>query len=835
MNLRSFIGGALAISLFACSHSSAPTQQEIEGMMRELSPAVDLANTPDSIFENAAEATLLAKQEMPWGSIVPEREFKHFVVPLRINNEPIDNHRPEIYAQLKERVKGLSMEEAIKEVNHWCHEYVVYQPSDSRTHSPLQSMSCLIGRCGEESTFTVAALRAVGIPARQVYTPRWAHTDDNHAWVEAWADGKWYFLGACEPEPELNLGWFNAPATRGMMMHTFVRGDYDGPEDVVSRNADGVTINVTSNYAPVTRTNVTVLDADGNPAKDAAVSFRVYNYAEFYPIASVTTDAEGKASCTTGLGDMVVWATDGTNYAWQKVMAGNDITLKLDGRDTEMHDFDIVPPQQGSNIVEVTDAQREENTRRMAAEDSIRTAKAQVFVDAETAAAQAKELGIDPEEWTRLMTLARGNGTAIYEFIKGLGDNKEKGLLLLNSISRKDLNDITAAILNDHIDAPIPENSEFYGKYLLSPRVYMEFLSPWRAALTEALAEYAEECKADPEKWVKIVKEQVEVMPDWSPSAIFMNPVPAWTAKKTNAASRDILFVAGARAMGIPARIDPVTAKPQWSTDGAKWNDAVLSPATDTPSAQGMLKLVADKENEIADPAYYTHFTISKIVDGKPSLLDFAEDATYTSEFAKPQPLDCGDYMIVSGQRLASGGVLTHTQFFTIEEGKTTEVPLSVRHDKTAIEVIGNFNSENKFIDHASGKERSILDATGRGYFVTVFLKPKHEPSNHVIRDINALSAEFEAQGTPIVFLSPENKDEILKDLNLASLPSTIIYGETPDGAMLAEALANAGENASAEYPLIMVSDTFNRVVYLSQGYTIGVGQQLLDILKRLK
>ncbi len=73
----------------------------------------------------------------------------------------------------------------------------------------------LYGRCGEESTFLVAALRSVGIPARQVYTPRWAHTDDNHAWVEAWADGKWYFLGACEPEPVLNLGWFNAPASRG--------------------------------------------------------------------------------------------------------------------------------------------------------------------------------------------------------------------------------------------------------------------------------------------------------------------------------------------------------------------------------------------------------------------------------------------------------------------------------------------------------------------------------------------------------------------------------------------------------------------------------------------
>ena len=81
-----------------------------------------------------------------------------------------------------------------------------------------------------ESTFTVAALRSIGIPARQVYTPRWAHTDDNHAWVEAWADGKWYFLGACEPEPVLNLAWFNEPASRAMLMHTRAFGDYEGPD-----------------------------------------------------------------------------------------------------------------------------------------------------------------------------------------------------------------------------------------------------------------------------------------------------------------------------------------------------------------------------------------------------------------------------------------------------------------------------------------------------------------------------------------------------------------------------------------------------------------------------
>ena len=169
----------------------------------------DKTDYSKSFYAENVALSLQARREMPWGRTVPEREFKHFVLPVRVNNENLDDSRKVFYAELKDRVKNLSMKDAILEVNHWCHEKVTYRPTDGRTSSPLASVCTAYGRCGEESTFLVAALRSVGIPARQVYTPRWAHTDDNHAWVEAWADGKWLFLGACEPEPILNLGWFN--------------------------------------------------------------------------------------------------------------------------------------------------------------------------------------------------------------------------------------------------------------------------------------------------------------------------------------------------------------------------------------------------------------------------------------------------------------------------------------------------------------------------------------------------------------------------------------------------------------------------------------------------
>ena len=238
-------------------------EQEALMFLYAYMPTGDVTDyTGDYYLENVRLSDQ-ARQEMPWGKEIPDDVFRHFVLPIRVNNENLDDSRRVFYNELKDRVKNLSLHDAVLEVNHWCHEKVIYTPSDARTSSPLASVKTAYGRCGEESTFTVAALRSVGIPARQVYTPRWAHTDDNHAWVEAWVDGKWYFFGACEPEPVLNLGWFNAPASRGMLMHTKVFGRYTGQEEIMYETPNYTEINVIDNYAPTAKGSVLVTDAEG--------------------------------------------------------------------------------------------------------------------------------------------------------------------------------------------------------------------------------------------------------------------------------------------------------------------------------------------------------------------------------------------------------------------------------------------------------------------------------------------------------------------------------------------------------------------------------------------
>ena len=362
-------------------------EQEALMFLYAYMPTGDVTDyTGDYYLENVRLSDQ-ARREMPWGKEIPDDVFRHFVLPIRVNNENLDDSRRVFYNELKDRVKNLSLHDAVLEVNHWCHEKVIYTPSDARTSSPLASVKTAYGRCGEESTFTVAALRSVGIPARQVYTPRWAHTDDNHAWVEAWVDGKWYFFGACEPEPVLNLGWFNAPASRGMLMHTKVFGRYTGQEEIMYETPNYTEINVIDNYAPTAKGSVLVTDAEGQPVADATVEFKVYNYAEFYTVATKHTDQSGHASLTAGKGDMLVWASKDGRFGYSKLSFGKDnelkITLDKNAGETYSLPLVIVPPAEGANLPEVTPEQRTENDRRMAQEDSIRNAYVATFITEE--------------------------------------------------------------------------------------------------------------------------------------------------------------------------------------------------------------------------------------------------------------------------------------------------------------------------------------------------------------------------------------------------------------------------------------------------------------------
>ena len=795
-----------ALSMTASDNSDLAWKYVKELSTRLATP--DRTDYSEEFYYRNYLTTLQARDEMPWGKSVPERELKHFVLPVRVNNENLDTARMVFFRELKDRVKNLSMEDAILEVNHWCHEKVSYCPSDARTSSPLATMRTAYGRCGEESTFLVAALRSVCIPARQAYTPRWAHTDDNHAWVEAWANGRWYFLGACEPEPVLNLGWFNESASRGMLMHTKVAGVYHGPEEVMSRTPCYTEINVTSNYTPTSIRHIKVHDRYGNPVPDATVQFKLYNYAEFYTVATKTTNANGIATLSAGMGDLLVWVTKDDLVAVKKVSwAGNkddSILIELSDSSLPQHlELDIVPPAPHPIIPKVTAEQRTINDQRKAQEDSIR---------------QAYEATMPVEAW-------RGNHQVIQQFLND-AKNKPMATKLLEVISAKDLRDISLDVLRDN-EAAVTDTSEIYYRYVLNPRVENEWLTPYKSFFAKELRHIK-----NIGQLIEWTKNNITIDNKHNPQRLRQQPMSVYRTRITDELGRAIFFVSAARSLGWPARINEVNGNLEQYQNNS-WHEVKFEEQVSQKNEpNGTLRLKFTPSGTHNDLAYYTHFTLSKIVDNKPQLLTYPEDATWNKSFKDGVELEPGIYLLTTGNRQSDGSVLASTTTFTIISNQEQSVTLNLRESQDELHIIGNIDNNLTYPELSSGNKQFRIVGQN-GYTIIGIITSNHEPTNHAMHDIATCIKELETNGCHLVIID-SNGDGFLKYKTQEFSNSTWLIELDPNKE-LNTTIVNQLNIDTATLPVFLLTDSNGNVYFIKQGYTIHMGEQLLNVAKRLK
>lgn len=827
--------------LFAIFEQASMTQMERDAMMflYAYMPVGDITDYTGQFYLDNVRSSIATRAEMPWGSDIPDDIFRHFVLPVRVNNESLDSSRMVFHDELLPRVQGMSMSEAILEVNHWCHEKATYQPSDARTSSPLATVSTAYGRCGEESTFLVAALRSIGIPARQVYTPRWAHTDDNHAWVEAWADGEWHFLGACEPEPVLDLGWFNAPASRGMLMHTKVFGYYDGPEEVMRITANYTEINVIDNYAPSAKAKVVVTDTSGMPVQDALVEFKLYNYAEFYTVSRQSTDSLGRASLSAGLGDMLVMAFDEDRFGLKKVTFGTDtlttIVLEHEVGDSFSFPVDIVPPVEKANLPIVNEEVRAENDRRFNLEDSIRNSYVATFPSRDSIERFAARIGAtEPVEVIKYVVAARGNYKNIMSIMESACKNGKGSRLmeLLSVLSEKDLRDVSCAVLEENLYCGYDDAD---AATVMSPRVADEALTLFRKAIISAIPDsVANEFKENPQNLVEWCRDSLTLRSDLCTVSTIISPVGVLRSRVADRLSRDVFFVAMARTFGIPAWKDRVTGNVYFK-HGNETVPVDFDGLDESRFYTGGLMLGYNPIPRLDDPEYYRHFTLSKFEGVSFDLLDYSDSSKWSELFKRTNQVEAGYYMLVSGSRLANGNVLANVEFFNVQPGKAAKEPLKMRDNAEEIRVIGNFNSESKFVNAATGIETSVLLTSGRGYFIVGLLAVGQEPTNHALRDIAAKASEFESWGRSMILLFPDEKSyERYMAEPIAGLPSTVTFGIDKNGSVRQHVSTEMNLPANVTMPVFVIADTFNRVVFESHGYTIGFGNRMVHTIKGL-
>ena len=789
-------------------------------------PLSDLADYPESFFLQQVRSAFQAREEMPWGKTVPEDVFRHFVLVYRVNNENLDTARQLMYRELKDRVSGMSMEQAALEVNHWCHEHVAYRASDGRTSAPLATMRTSLGRCGEESTFTVTALRAVGIPARQCYTPRWAHCDDNHAWVEVWVDGQWKFCGACEPDPRLDMGWFAIPSTRCMMVHSKAFGRYHGDEEVVRRTGLYSELNLLSHYAPTRKLTVSVTDAEGHAVEGAKVRFKLYNYAEYYPLSTQITDKDGKASLTTGLGDLLIWATDGERMAYGKIDVRQDSTLTLALRTVDEATaelcaapitFEMVPPAVGQAKVVPTVGETEANARRLAYEDSLRNAYTATFPTRENYVRLLPD-GVASDAAWDIIHRSEGNYAELAKFMQTF--NEDERYYYLHTFSDKDMRDITAEVLEAHLTSFTDMNVDYevYERGILPARISNEMVRPYREELAAFRSWTSEEIR----QWVL---DSIAISDTNNYFGAPLSPVGVYRLRVSDRHSRDIFYVAACRAAGVPAYLDNATGElfvwngKQWEKNS--WNSAISSTsATSSTSITGATLTLYYRGTDPAKPVYWPHFTLAKLEDGDLRTFDFEDDPRMAS-FPATLDLEPGIYCLSTGNRYPDGAVRSRLEFFELKAGEKARkeiviLPLLARTDE-----MGKLDASMQIWDDVS-----LSDYAAKTGFLYVNLGDYSEPSKHLIVELRQQQAEMKKWGGMTYMVGPANIG--MAGWNLANTDLAFAKGALEESLLQALRIDLAGN-----YPLVALVAQDGTILYHSEGYKIGVVEQVLKAAKQ--
>jgi transglutaminase-like putative cysteine protease len=818
-------------------------EQEALQFLYAYMPLSDLADYNGDFFLQQVQYAFKAKQEMSWGKTIPEEIFRHFVLVYRVNNENLDTARVLFFNELKDRVKNLSMYDAALEVNHWCHEKVTYRGADIRTSAPLATMRTALGRCGEQSTFTVTALRAVGIPARQCYTPRWAHSDDNHAWVEVWVDGKWYYLGACEPDPELNMGWFSTPATRTMMVHTNVFGKNNLPDEKNLVTPLYSISNMLSHYAEVKKIKVKVLDAQNKPADKATVKFKLYNYAEYYPIATITTNQNGEAEITTGLGDLLIWATKEGVYNYQKidVRKQNEITIILDKKEgaeyVEM--LDIYPPIEKKVVKEISQEIKDKHALRLKYEDSLRNSYIATFMKEEHARTIKNE-NLTTEQIIRTIKRSEGNYAEVIKFLN-MHVKLEAGLHLnrfLESLSDKDLRDTPAEILESHITHFIPEleniktvqllsNEEHpYFKGILPARIANELIRPWRPFLAEKMGAVVAKTPT------------IETLRNWVINNITISntdnyyncpisPQGVFELRVCDPLSRDIFFVAACRSLNIPAYYDVATEKIYVFENGI-WRDLSFDPSKiQKPTEKGTLVLSYEPaKNEVKlNLTYWVHFTIAKFENGDFVTYDFENDPRM-SQFPAKLQLDPGYYMLSTGNRYNDGVVLSRVEFFNISPGQTVKKQIVMRTLVPRDKSYGKIDIKQHLFGSLQGT--SIEKKMNNKKMVLCFIDPTREPTRHLFKDMGSLKTPFESWGGSIIFVIPSTKNTGDFHFEKWNLPKQSTFIIDDQSKFMQKLLKETKQEFKEEYPLLFIINEQGDIILKSEGYRIGAGEMIL-------
>ena len=778
-------------------------------------PYSDIGNYPFEVFLDYAENGVQLWKENPQIADMPEDIFLNYVLFHRVNEEEIAPCRTFFRTEIGIRIQGMNFREAALEVNYWCAEEATYHCTDDRTLSALAVYRRGNGRCGEESVFTVNALRSVGVPARQVYAPKWSHCDDNHAWVEIWCDGKWYFLGACEPEEILNKGWFTNASSRAMMIHSRIFDTKIPEGEVLGRDGMVTMLNELKRYAVTKEITVSVKDDQGLPVEGAEVSFEVLNYSEYAPIAEKETDENGRAVLTTGLGSLHISVRACCNEEWlhaEKAMNTEtedscEICLRHQtaGENAGYEKWtaaDMFAPHDAPVNTDMPDPeQKERGNKRLAAANAHREQKVRNWRNPECERFLQKEVN---------------------RIEKAVAVSYREDLL--NVLTEKDRTDCLSDVLEEHLDLAISYhgmmNRDTFVSYVLNPRVDDEVLQKYRREIKNKFSrDEKQELRNDPSQIWKLVEKAVVSRPEKERSSVITTPAGCLNTCTGSFLSKKILFVAMARTLGVPARLNPHDRSMEYME-----NEKFVPVLAKTEKNSTLIL----KSGEDTQWKYFQNWSIAKLENGRYVSLKLGTEAFENQHMNLP--LESGKYRILTSNRLPNGNMFANEYHFEIQPGETKEIDLVLR-EADLEDMLENISMPEFTLRREDGSTVKASELTADGKHILAFLEEEKEPTEHILNEMMEQEEAFAGYAEKIIFVvrSKDALETPTLSKALKKLKNVQIYYD--DFSEIINTLGRRMYVDPDKLPLIIVTNGSLNGIYATSGYNVGTGDMLLRLM----
>ncbi|MCK5833321.1 transglutaminase domain-containing protein [bacterium] len=291
------------------------------------SPAINLAIFDKDSLLAEIELAYETRKIFSWGNEISDELFMHYVLPNQVSQEPATYYRAFFLEQLRPIVDTLtSGSEAALAVNKWCGEHVNFKQTQRQDQGVFHTLSSGYGRCEEMMIVFVSALRSVGIPAREAWTPYWATSDNNHAWTELHSDGDWHYAGSCEPSPTLDNAWFSKTSQRAAVIFSSAFGVPPKGSDILYREKKNYAI---INSFPHYADNPAIVEVEVSE-DSASIFLSVFNFGALRPIMRrVAEDNKHPVTFHIGQGDYILYTGNDSTFAWEKIHTEFGDTVKV--------------------------------------------------------------------------------------------------------------------------------------------------------------------------------------------------------------------------------------------------------------------------------------------------------------------------------------------------------------------------------------------------------------------------------------------------------------------------------------------------------------------------